>query len=414
MAPAKPSEYNRLNLDFHKPIPRPKVNGPVIDFHTHLIAARHGKVWFETARHFGIDNFVTMAPMEEAIGLQRDWPGRIQFIVIPAWQNPSIDDWLRRLEMFYNMGSRIIKFHMAPGTMAMRHIRLDSPVLRPVLKEAAAQGNDPHEPRRRSRTPGIRASTPTPPNTARARNTMPCGRAPSKNIGIIRGLGPTWGATRRISRLQDLLDRFPNLYLDNSATRWMVRELSARRDAAREFVIRNADRILFGTDQVSGDDRGFDFLASRFWAHRKLWETAYNGPSPIYDPDLKEDAQPVLRGLALPDDVIQKIYRDNGVKLLGRVGVRFEDQAPGSSAQARIESSRLQPWTAIQFVFPLLPILRGNVGSEMFRARTSRGFPRGQPGCLPSGIKSAPVRRSHLRMIWVESDSFSPCGDYNA
>jgi hypothetical protein len=116
----------------------------------------------------------------------------------------------------------------------------------------------------------------------------------------------------------------------------MVRELSARRDAAREFVIRNADRILFGTDQVSGDDRGFDFLASRFWAHRKLWETAYNGPSPIYDPDLKENEQPVLRGLALPDEIIQKLYHDNAVKLLGRVGVRFANQAAGSSGDSSV------------------------------------------------------------------------------
>ncbi len=118
LAPAKANEYNRLNLDLHQPMPRPKVKGIVIDFHTHLIAARHAKVWFETAAHYGFDAYVTMCPLEEVLGLQRDYPGRIQFITIPAWQNPSIDDWLRRLEMFYNLGSRIIKFHMAPGTMA--------------------------------------------------------------------------------------------------------------------------------------------------------------------------------------------------------------------------------------------------------------------------------------------------------
>jgi predicted TIM-barrel fold metal-dependent hydrolase len=121
-----------------------------------------------------------------------------------------------------------------------------------------------------------------------------------------------------------MLDRFPNLYLDCSATRWMVREISLRRDAAREFFIRNQDRILFGSDQVSGDDRGFDFLASRFWAHRKLWETAYIGPSPIIDPDLKPEEQPKMMGLALPDEVLQKIYHDNGVKLLARVGAGFD------------------------------------------------------------------------------------------
>ena len=104
----------------------------------------------------------------------------------------------------------------------------------------------------------------------------------------------------------------------------MAREISARRDAAREFFIRNQDRILFGSDQVSGDDRGFDFLASRFWVHRKLWETAYIGPSPILDPDLPADQQPDIRGLALPDDVLQKIYHDNPIKLLSKIGVSFE------------------------------------------------------------------------------------------
>ena len=39
-------------------------------------------------------------------------------------------DFLRRLESFYNLGSRIIKFHMAPQTMASRNWRLDSPQMR--------------------------------------------------------------------------------------------------------------------------------------------------------------------------------------------------------------------------------------------------------------------------------------------
>jgi predicted TIM-barrel fold metal-dependent hydrolase len=264
-----------------------------------------------------------MAPLEEAIGLQRDWPGKIQFIVVPAWQNPSIDDWLRRLEMFYNLGSRIIKFHMAPGTMAMRKYRLDSPELRPVLKEAAARGM-------------VLMSHVGDPDTwysGKYTDTAKYGTRDDhyamwewalEEFKDHPWLGAHMGGNpENLPRLQRLLDRFPNLYLDNSATRWMVRELSARRDAARDFVIRNADRILFGTDQVSGDDRGFDFLASRFWAHRKLWETAYNGPSPIFDPDLPQDQQPTLRGLALPDEVIQKVYHDNAVKLLGRVGVGF-------------------------------------------------------------------------------------------
>ena len=97
--------------------------------------------------------------------------------------------------------------------------------------------------------------------------------------------------------------------------------------AAREFFVRNQDRIIFGSDQVSGDDRGFDFLASRFWAHRKLWETAYVGKSPIYDPDLPSDAQPTLRGLALPDGVLQKMYHDNPVRFMKMTGISIDAEA---------------------------------------------------------------------------------------
>src|SRR5436190_11835361 len=107
--PPKPPDYNRLGLDFRLPMPRPKVNGIVIDCHTHLIAARHGEDWFEAARHYGIDAFVTMTPLEEALVLQRNYPGQLQFIAIPKWAEINYDDWHRRLEAFHNLGSRVIK-----------------------------------------------------------------------------------------------------------------------------------------------------------------------------------------------------------------------------------------------------------------------------------------------------------------
>src|SRR5438034_4776813 len=107
----------------------------------------------------------------------------------------------------------------------------------------------------------------------------------------------------------------------------MAREISARSDEAREFFIKNAERIMWGSDQVSGDDRGFDFYASRFWVHRKLWETAYIGPNPILDPDLPPDPpeqQPTLRGLALPDEVLQKLYHNNASAFLEKIGMTFQ------------------------------------------------------------------------------------------
>jgi hypothetical protein len=323
----KPPEYNRTGVDYAAPMPRPPVRGPVIDFHCHLLAARHGRLWYDTARHFGIDCFVSMTPLEEAVGLQREFSGQIHFIAVPAWGDKStdwVDQWLRRLEAFYNLGSRIIKFHCAPGSLKARGVWLDSPMYDPIFREV------------RDRKMAVMTHIGDPETWyagkyadaatwgSRAEHYQMWENVLQANPGVPWVGAHMGGNPENLARLQDLLDRYPNLNLDNSATKWMVREISARRDAAREFFIRNQDRLLFGSDQVSSDDRGFDFLASRWWCHRKLWETAYIAPSPIFDPDLPADQQPMLRGLALPTEVLQKIYHDNSTRFLDRLGIGFE------------------------------------------------------------------------------------------
>lgn len=324
LAPAKESEYNRTGVNFRRPMPRPKVRGKVIDFHCHLLARRHAEGWFESADHYGIDTFVTMCQFEEAVLLQRDYGDRLRFIAVPAWRDTSsnwISNWLDKVQAFYNMGSRIVKFHMAPGTMVQRNYRLDSPQLKPIFDFIAdhrmaimTHMGDPE-----TWYQGKYADTSK--YGTRAEHYQMWESVLARYPKDLPWFGAHMGGNPEdLGRLQRLLDTYPNLYLDCSATRWMVREISKQRDAAREFFIRNADRILFGSDQVSGDDRGFDFLASRFWCHRKLWETAYIGPSPILDPDLSEADQPVMHGLALPDDVLQKIYHDNIVKVMEWIG----------------------------------------------------------------------------------------------
>src|SRR5256885_16718730 len=102
-APAKRPEHNRTGVNFRLPMPRPKVGGEVIDFHCHLLANRHARDWFEAAAHYGFDCFVTMTPLEEVVGLLRDWGHeRLQFIAVPRWGEQSspqawVDDWLVRL-----------------------------------------------------------------------------------------------------------------------------------------------------------------------------------------------------------------------------------------------------------------------------------------------------------------------------
>ncbi len=331
----KRPDHNQTDIDYHAPMPRPNVRGRVIDAHIHLIARRHGADFFQTADHYGIDQFISMTPLEEAVGLHRQWSHRVQFIAIPTWHDDSpwrIDNWLRRIEAFYNLGSRIAKFHAAPRSLQRMGAYLDDPAFRPLFRELIDRNM-------------IIMTHIGDPDTWYANQYADRSKFGSRDDHykmwenlLVEYRGHPWlgahlgGNPENLDRLQSLLDRFPDLMLDNSATRWLVREVSKQRDPAREFMIRNQDRILFGSDQVTGDDRGFDFLASRFWCHRKLWETAYIGQSPILDPDCPPDAQPTLRGLALPDEVLQKMYHDNAVALYRRVGVNLDTPAQSQRA----------------------------------------------------------------------------------
>ena len=58
-----------------------------------------------------------MTPLEEAVGLQRDW-GRAGCSSSPSRGGATladlVDDWLRRIEAFYNLGSRIIEVPHRP------------------------------------------------------------------------------------------------------------------------------------------------------------------------------------------------------------------------------------------------------------------------------------------------------------
>lgn len=117
------------------------------------------------------------------------------------------------------------------------------------------------------------------------------------------------GSPEDLTRIADIMRRYPKMVLDTSATKWQVRELSKHPDA--DFVALFTEfegRILFGSDIVTSDehltpsdpdsprfgvqlasseDEAFDLYASRYWALRTMFETDYEGESNIADPDLQ-------------------------------------------------------------------------------------------------------------------------------
>jgi predicted TIM-barrel fold metal-dependent hydrolase len=100
-----------------------------------------------------------------------------------------------------------------------------------------------------------------------------------------------------------LLDLYPNLYIDMSAR---IAELGRQPYTAREFVIKYADRILFGTDLLPDVDM--------YRLHYRFLET--DDQYFEYPSHASRQGRWNIYGLFLPADVLEKIYRTNALKLL--------------------------------------------------------------------------------------------------
>lgn len=131
---------------------------------------------------------------------------------------------------------------------------------------------------------------------------------------------PHFGAQPEIHRLPKLaewLDRYPNVIIDTASSRWMARELSKDVAKSRRFVIKYADRILFGTDLSSGREEE-DFFRTRYLAQQLLWETSVRGEAlPFEDADTKETGGTHINGLDLPLRTLDKLYQKNAVRFYG-------------------------------------------------------------------------------------------------
>ena len=102
-----------------------------------------------------------------------------------------------------------------------------------------------------------------------------------------------------LARVDALLARHPNVMVDFSARMW---ELARQPFSARRFFLKNADRILFGTDNdptramYLAHVRQLETEDEWFWPADAEWWRGY--------------------GMNLPADVLRKVYRENAARLL--------------------------------------------------------------------------------------------------
>lgn len=110
-----------------------------------------------------------------------------------------------------------------------------------------------------------------------------------------------------LEECQELLDRYPNLYIDISMGGGLARyqnEIRPDPGKFRDFIIKNQDRIQWGTDIILTRKKTAEFLRRRISADLDMFEKK----SYVYDATMPGQAQP---GLYLPKSVLQKIFYDN-------------------------------------------------------------------------------------------------------
>ena len=348
---------NLLNLDYKTLATSfEQLPYPIIDAHSHIHGERATPIYADAAERHGVGLTYSMTALQEIPKIRSIMEDRIRFIAIPDFSNRDRraaigKGYIEALPHFKKHGSRIVKFWNAPRIyeasdepFASSPFRINAPERLEVMKVAMDLGM-------------MFMAHVADPDTWFNTKFKDSNRYGTKHQQyelfeeVLSKFPVPWiaahmgGYPEDLSFLSSLLERHPNLYLDCSATKWIVRELSKHPpERTRDFFTRWKGRILFGSDIVTSDahlsteknssemdskastpEDAYDLYASRYWALRTLLESDYVGTSPIADPDLHLvnpdkftplDAPP-LRGCRLPADVLRALYHDTAQLLLG-------------------------------------------------------------------------------------------------
>jgi predicted TIM-barrel fold metal-dependent hydrolase len=114
-----------------------------------------------------------------------------------------------------------------------------------------------------------------------------------------------------LPRAGALLDRYPRVCYDLAPGIEMLHNFSKRPEQARDFFLKYQDRIIFGTDFSQSR-----LLLSRIWVVRNFLETEESFHVPTDDNLFWPDHRSTIRGLALPEEALRKIYAGNFQRLV--------------------------------------------------------------------------------------------------
>jgi len=316
-----PREAPRTDEDLSHP-PVRRYAGPIVDCHTHVRTPEEALPLLAVAEAFGVRVVCGVADLEEMAALARALGDRFRPIVrvdhglIGRTERFAREN-VGRILAAQNLGAVAAKFWYSPRFVAETGFSIDSPALAPVLEALADLGMaalvhiaDPDTWFAEHYADRARYGT-------KAEHFDRLERALDRHPNL-KVLGAHFGGhPEDLGRLGRLLERYPNYAIDSSATKWIARELGRKPAESRRFVVRWAERILFGTDLVAFPEAVPEDYASRYWAHRWMWEGEGPRPSPVPDPSAPWPEGARVHGLALPDDVLAKLYSANARRFLG-------------------------------------------------------------------------------------------------
>ena len=103
-----------------------------------------------------------------------------------------------------------------------------------------------------------------------------------------------------LTKLGEMLDAHPNMVTEVAA---VIYELGRQPRAAREFMTKYKDRLMFGKDSYNVEE---------FWTYFRVFETD-DEYFPYYR---KYHAQWKMYGMDLPDDVLRAVYYENALRII--------------------------------------------------------------------------------------------------
>ena len=353
------SAANRYGVDYAEIARRLPPRCGIVDAHLHVNGPNAAKVYADVMRRFGVERVYTQTRLDHAEAVRAILGDAARFVAVPGWQTPDRKHafgpgFLDAIRVFRrDFGSPMLKFWNAPR-------------LREMITGADAQDYLPFDASWRVKAAELAMEFGmmfqchvADPDTWFATKYADAATYGTKRQAyeslerMLRRFPAPWlaahmgGWPEDLAFLDDLLERHHNLYLDASATKWIVREISGHpRERVVAFMVRWKGRVLFGSDIVTTDEHltprpdggkshpmgeladspegAFDLYASRYAALRAMWEYTGEAQSPIADPDLKmvdpakhsEMSAPTLRGMGLPADVLDEFYGGAARRLL--------------------------------------------------------------------------------------------------